>query len=136
MVANRRADYQRLCEELRASETIELKERLKSNIRELIAEDDSYARGFIEDSLRRALKYISPTVGRDEGRPFSLAAEVHYPQGQPVVILGVSFRPKLEDNVDELIGYFGAEIRELAALRGFDWLIAELAINGRSIAQH
>lgn len=136
MVANRRADYQRLCEELRVSETIELKEELKGNIRKLIAEDDGYARGFIEDSLRRALKYISPTVGKDEGRPFVLAAEIHYPQGQPVVVLGASFKPKLEDNVDELIGYFGEEIRELAALRGFDWLIAELAVNGKSIAQH
>lgn len=135
MVANRRADYQRLCEELRVSKTAELKEELKETIRKLIAEDDSYARGFIEDSLRRTLKYISSTVGRDEGRPFSLAAEIHYLKSKPVVVLGASFRPKLEDNVDELIEHFGEEIYSLAGLKGFDWLIVELAINGRSVTQ-
>lgn len=133
MVANRRADYQRLCEELRGSENSKLQEKLKGTIRKLISEDDNYARGYIEDSLRRALKYISPTVGRDEGRPFSISAEIHYSTGKPTVLLGVSFRPKIGDDLDDLIGYFGEEIYGLAKLKGFDWLIEELAVNGKSI---
>lgn len=132
-MANRRADYQRLCEELRVSKDGKLQEKLKQSIRKLIIEDDEYARGFIEDSLRRGLKYISPTVGRDEGRPFSLAAEIHYDAGQPFVILGASFRPKLNDDLDYLVGYLGEEIQGLARMRGLGWLIQELAVNGKSI---
>lgn len=136
MVANRRADYQRLCEELRGSENSDLQESLKESIRQLIIEDDSYARGFIEDSLRRSLRYISPTVGRDENRPFSLAAEVYYTSGVPSILLGASFQPKIEDNLDELIPYFGEEIYGLAKLKGLDWLIQELAVNGHSISRN
>jgi len=135
MVANRRAEYQRLCEELRGSEDSKAQEKLKRSIRDLITADDSFARGFIEDSLRRSLRYISPTVGRDEGRPFSLAVEIHYPEGQPVLLLGAAFLPKLEDDLDELVSYFGEELYGLARLKGFDWLIAELAVNGKSISQ-
>jgi len=133
MVANRRADYQRLCEELRTSEDSKVRESLRSSLRELIADDDNYARGFIEDSLRRSLRYISPTVGKNEGRPFALAAEIHYLADEPVVVLGAAFRPRIGDDLDDLISYFGEEIYGLAKLKGFDWLIAELAVNGRSI---
>jgi len=133
MVANRRAEYQRLCEELRTSDDGKAQDRLKSSIRELITADDSAVRGYIEDSLRRSLRYISPTVGKAEGRPFSLAVEIRYSQGDPVVLLGVSFRPKIGDDLDHLIGYFGEELYGLARLKGFDWLIAELAVNGKSI---
>jgi hypothetical protein len=133
MVANGRAEYQRLCEELRTSADGKEQEKLRSSIRALITADDSYARGFIEDSLKRSLRYISPTVGRDEGRPFSLAVEIHYPGGQPVVLLGAAFLPRLDDDTEELVSYFGEEIYGLARLKGFDWLIAELAVNGKSI---
>lgn len=135
MVANRRADYQRLCEELRVSESNELRERLKGEFRELIAEDEDYARGFIEDTLRRALRYLSPTVGRSDARPFSLAAEINHSSGLPTVLLGASFLPRVDDDVDELTRYFGEEIYGLARLKGFDWLIEELAVNGQSIAR-
>lgn len=135
MVANRRADYQRLCEELRGSESVELQEKLKGELRELIAEDENYARGFIEDTLRRALRYLSPTVGRNDGRPFSLAAEINHSSGVPTVLLGASFLPRVGDNVAELTRYFGEELYGLSRLKGFDWLIEELAVNGQSIAR-
>lgn len=135
MVANRRADYQRLCEELRGSESGELREKLKAELRELIAEDEDYARGFIEDTLRRALRYLSPTVGRNDARPFSLAVEINHSSGAPAVLLGASFLPRVGDDVDQLTSYFGEELYGLARLKGFDWLIEELAVNGQSIAR-
>lgn len=131
MVANRRADYQRLCEELGNSRDEETRSEIKASILELIIEDRDYARGFIEDSLRRALKYISPTVGRDEGRPFAITAEVVLRKpNDPVILVGASFRPKIEDDVHENILFLGEEIYSLAAMRGFDWLIERLAVNG------
>lgn len=133
MAINRRADYQRLCSELKSSTDGETRDRLRATILELVAEDESYARGFIEDSLRRGLSYISATVGKGEGRPFSIAAEVHRAAGQPTVLVGLSFRPVVGDELDELIPEIGAEVRELADLHGYDWLIGELAINGRSV---
>lgn len=131
MVANRRVDYQRLCEELGNSRDEETRSEIKSSIIELVIEDKDYARGFIEDSLRRALKYISPTVGKDEGRPFAIVAEVILQKpDEPVVLVGASFRPKVEDDVHENILFLGEEIYGLAAMRGFDWLIGRLAVNG------
>lgn len=133
MVANRRADYQRLCEELKGSESKELRSKLQEELRELIAEDEDYARGFIEDSLRRALRYLSPTVGRNDPRPFSLAVEISHNTGVPTVLLGASFLPRVGDDVEQLTNYFGEELYGLARLKGFDWLIEELAVNGLSI---
>lgn len=135
MVANRRAEYQRLCEELKVSESAKDQEALKGAIRELIVADEPSIRGIIEDSLRRSLRYISPTVGRDQGRPFSLAVEIHEVSGSPAVIIGAAFKPKVGDDVSHLISYFGEEIYGLARLKGFDWLVQELAVNGESIAR-
>lgn len=133
-MVNRRADYQRLCEELRVSKDSRAKTRLKKKLTELILEDDSYARGFIEDTLRRTLRFVSPTVGRDQGRPFSLTVEIHQNEGKPVAIVGASFLPKVGDDVEALISYFGEELYGLARMRGFDWLIQELAVNGTAIS--
>ncbi len=135
MAINRRADYQRLCAELKSSTDGEAKNRLRATILELVTEDEGYARGFIEDSLRRGLSYISSTVGNGEGRPFSIAAEVHELEGEPTVLVGLSFRPIVGDDLDDLIEEIGAEIQEIADIHGFDWLIGELAVNGRSVAR-
>ena len=133
-MANRRAEYQRLYEELKLVVADPARSELQSAIRELILEDSDYARGFLEDSLRRALRFISPVVGKRTGREFAIAAEIHSLGGRPVVLLGASFLPKIGDDVPELTALFGEEIYGLARMKGFDWLIEELAVNGRSIA--
>jgi len=135
MTARRRADYQRLCEELKGSEDESIREEIKDQIIALIAEDEDHARGFFEDSLRRSLGYISPTVGKKQDRPFSLAVEIHHRNTVPVIVLGASFRPKLDDNVVDLSVFLGEEIYGLARLKGFDWLIDTVAVNGNSVAQ-
>jgi len=133
MVANRRADYQRLCEELTGSKDEGLREGIRAEVRDLISEDEDYARGYFEDSLRRSLGYISPTVGKKQDRPFVISVEIHREHTGPVAVIGVAFRPKIDDDLEDLNGFLGEEIYGLARLKGFDWLIAALAVNGELI---
>lgn len=136
MTGNRRVDYQQLCEQFYSSDDNLVKSQLQSAILELVVDDEDYAKGFIEDTLNLGLRWLSPTVGKNKDRPFTLTVEMHSQKdGSTVAIIGAAFKPKIGDDIENLTNNLGEEIYGLSKAKGFDWLIEELAVNGKSIAK-
>lgn len=134
MTANRRVEYQKLCEQLTSSKTQKSQIRLRAALRELVASDENYAKGFIEDTLNLGLRWLSPTVGKTRDRPFNLIVEIHKDEkGEHFAIIGASFKPKTGDNVKQLSLTLGKELYVLSSMKGFDWLIKDLAVNGHYV---
>lgn len=134
MTANRRVEYQKLCEQLASSKTVKSQQNFRAALKELVASDENYAKGFIEDTLNLGLRWLSPTVGKTKDRPFTLIAEIHTDEkNNPFAIVGVSFKPKMGDNIKELSYNLGKELYVLSSMKGFDWLIKDLAVNGHYI---
>ena len=99
----------------------------------LVLEDKEYAEGFFANSLSRMLRYISPTLGRDEGREFIIQTRVLPKDGMFSLVVGLSFLPKVEDDVSGLVDFLGEELVALLKLKHFNHFVSNVAINGKIV---
>lgn len=129
-MANKRADYQQLFGGVVDGHPLDATKIDK--ISSLMLEDQAYANGFFENSLRRTLNYVSPTVGRNKDRPFSIVINLEVSDdGMPHLIIGASFRPKIGDDVEHLTEFFGEELLGLSKMKGYSAFVGHIAVNGK-----
>lgn len=131
-MANRRADYQQLFDGVNNGQRPSASKI--SKISSLMLDDQEYAKGFFENSILRTLHYASPTVGRNKDRPFSVVIEVEVSdQGLPYLIIAASFRPKVGDDIEHLVDFFGEELIGLSKLKGYSNFVGYIAVNGKLV---
>ena len=128
-MSNRRLELQRLLDKTASAKRVS--QKTLNEIRLILLEDPDYAQGFFTSAVSRMMKILSPVVSREDDRPFSLEASVVGIEAKnPMLIFGVSFCPKVGDNLVELEDLLAEEIVGISSLRGFRPFLAAVAVNG------
>lgn len=118
---NKRLEFQKLL----SSENREL-----SKVYDLILEDTAYAEVHFQNLLTRALRVLSPVVGRKQDREFDVQVRVKVYDGVPVLAIGVAFKPLHSDNYKETVEILLNEVEYLTKMKNFNEIVGAIAVNG------